>query len=254
MRIGAAGSLCYAAATGSGTGEGRTSIAASSSVFIVIPAYNEQATLGPVLDEVLAACPGAQVVVVDDGSADQTYEVAFSRPVHLLRHVVNLGQGAALKTGVDYALSRGARVVVTFDADGQMSATDIPLLADPVLAGQCEVALGTRFAGVRAEGMGTIRRLVLWAAVRFTRMTSRIPVTDAHNGFRVLSRKAAEQIEITQNRMAHASEILNEIARLKLPWIEVPVFIRYTEHSKRKGQSSLAAVDILFDLFSRPRR
>lgn len=220
---------------------------------IVIPGFNEEPVLGEVLDELVAKYPSAVIVVVDDNSTDQTYEVAASRAVHLLRHAVNLGQGAALRTGINYALSLGAEVVVTFDADGQMNPDDIEHLVEPVASGAFDVALGTRFADRKPEGMGLIRKLVLTAAVVFTRLTARLAVSDTHNGFRALSRKAAQSIQITQNRMAHASEILEEIYRLKLSWVEVPVSIRYTAHSKRKGQSSLAAIDIVMDLFSKPR-
>jgi len=216
--------------------------------FIVIPARNEEPVLGAVLDDLVATHPRAQVVVVDDGSSDHTPEVAAARRVHVLRHIVNLGQGASLRTGIDYALAMGAEIVVTFDADGQMSASDIPAIVNPLATGDADVALGTRFAVHRPEGMSAARRLLLRAALIFTRLTSGLPVTDVHNGFRALNRKALEAMILTQNRMAHASEIIHEIARLKLRWTEVPVRISYSDYSRRKGQSSLGAVDILLDL------
>ena len=223
-------------------------------VFVVIPAYNEEASLGPVLRDLLDSGGNVQVVVVDDASSDRTAETARSYPIHLLRHVVNLGQGAALKTGIDFALRNGAEIIVTFDADGQMAARDIPRIVEPVAAGRCDVALGTRFAGVRAPGMTRGRELFLRAAVVFTRAATRLPLTDAHNGFRALSRSAAERIQITQNRMAHASQILSELARLDLRWEEVPIAIRYSAYSRQKGQSPLGAVDIMIDLLRSSRR
>jgi glycosyltransferase involved in cell wall biosynthesis len=161
---------------------------------------------------------------------------------------VNLGQGAALRTGIDYALAAGAEIVVTFDADGQMTAADVPTVVAPVASGECDVALGTRFAVHRPTAMTGTRRVLLGAGLAFTRMTSGLPVTDVHNGFRAFSRKGLESINITQSRMAHASEIVHEIARLKLRWKEIPVRISYSDYSRRKGQSSLGAVDILLDL------
>jgi glycosyltransferase involved in cell wall biosynthesis len=220
-----------------------------AAVFIVIPAKDEGSVLGDVLDELAADCPEGEIVVVDDGSADHTSDIAKSRGAHVLRHAVNLGQGAALVTGIGYALRSGAEVIVTYDADGQMVAADVNRLVEPVVVGDCDVALGTRFGKLAPESIGTRRRLLLRGAVMFTRMTVHLPVTDVHNGFRAFSRKAAEMIAVTQNRMAHASEILHEIARLHLRWTEVPVRIRYTEYSRRKGQSGTAALDILSDLF-----
>lgn len=220
-----------------------------STTYIVIPAYNEGPMIETVLEEVLQL--GCPVVVVDDGSRDDTYPriaaLQAGRPIHLLRHPINLGQGAALATGIQYALLNGAQIIVTFDADGQHRVEDIPGLVEPVAACQVEVALGSRFlAG--AQEMPASRRILLKAAIFFTGLTERIWLTDAHNGFRALSAKAAGQIQITQNRMAHASEIVSEIARLKLSYIEVPVHIRYTEYSRQKGQRAADALNILIEL------
>ena len=223
-------------------------------VFVVVPAHNEEQVLGQVLDELAEACPSAPVVVVDDCSTDATYHVAECRPVHLLRHVANLGQGAALKTGIDHALAQGAEIIVTFDADGQMVADEIPSIVAPVASGDYDVAFGTRFGSIAPVGMTRLRRITLLSARTFTRLTTRLPFTDAHNGFRALNRKAAEVIVFTQDRMAHASEIAREVVRLDLRWTEVPVTIRYTEYSKKKGQTLLSAFDILSDLFWGPNR
>ncbi len=226
----------------------------SSSVFVVVPARDEEHTLGDVLDDLERACSDASVVVVDDGSSDDTSRVAEYRPVHLLRHLTNLGQGAALKTGIDYALARGAEIIVTFDADGQMLADDVPRIVAPIASGDYDVALGTRFGSMAPVGMTRTRRFVLRAGLAFTRLTTRLPFTDTHNGFRAFSRKAAERIPFTQERMAHATEIAHDIVRLRLRWTEIPVTIRYTDYSKQKGQSIFGAADILWDLFWRTKR
>jgi polyprenyl-phospho-N-acetylgalactosaminyl synthase len=223
-------------------------------VFVLVRAYNEEPVIGEVLDGVTAFWPPEQVVVVDDGSSDRSADVAASRGVRVVRHAVNLGAGAALATGFAYVLERSAEAVVVFDADGQMFPEDIPRVLEPVLHGECDVAVGTRFAGVQPEGLWWLRRVVLRAAAVFTRLTVRLPLSDPHNGFRAFSRKAVEAIRLSQDRFAYASEIAQEIARLGLRWREVPVRIAYTEHSRRKGQSSLGALDIIGDLFWRPKR
>jgi glycosyltransferase involved in cell wall biosynthesis len=221
--------------------------------FVVIPARNEEAVLGDVLDELARVQPRMELVVVDDGSTDHTRERASNRGAHVLQHIVNIGQGASLRTGFDYALEMGAEIVVTFDADGQMDPQDIEAIVEPIAIGDCDVVLGTRFATHRPEGMKPLRRILLRTALRFTRMTTRLQITDVHNGFRAFSRKAVGSMNLTQNRMAHASEIVHEIARLGLRFKEVPVRIRYTEYSSRKGQSAWGALDILVDLLTGKR-
>ncbi len=214
-------------------------------MWIVIAAYNEARRLGITLDGLRPLCP--RVVVVDDGSADSTAEIALRHDVWVLRHVINCGQGAALQTGIDFALAHGADVIVTFDADGQHDQDESARLIEPVLSGRADVALGSRFLG-RSIGMPWSRWLVLKLGVLFTRVFSRIQVTDTHNGFRALSRTAAAKIRITQNRMAHASEILDQVRREQLSYCEVPVTIRYSSETMTKGQSSWNSLKIVGQL------
>lgn len=217
-------------------------------VTIVVPCYNEGPVIGEVLAELLRAWP--QVIAVDDGSSDDTHARLQATGATVVRHAVNLGQGAALQTGIELALSRGARYVVTFDGDGQHRVEDIAALLGPLAAGRADVALGSRFLG-GTEGMPASRRAVLRLATAFTRVAAGLDITDTHNGLRAFTAAAAGSLRITQNRMAHASEILDEIRRLRLRFVEVPVTIRYTEWSRRKGQSALDAISILFDLLVR---
>lgn len=210
-------------------------------IWIVIAAYNEATRLGNTLGELMSTC--GNIVVVDDGSRDETFAIARDAGAWALRHPINRGQGAALQTGIDFALRSGAGIIVTFDADGQHDPADIPAILAPVLSGAADISLGSRFLG-RTVGMPVSRRVVLKLAVLFTRIVSQIRVTDTHNGFRAFSRTAASKIRIFQDRMAHASEILDEIRRQQLRYVEVPVTIRYTAGTLAKGQSSLNAVRI----------
>jgi glycosyltransferase involved in cell wall biosynthesis len=215
-------------------------------LWVIVPAYNEGERLGRTLE---ALCRRyANVVVVDDGSGDDTSVVALRHPVQVLRHIINLGQGAALQTGLAFALERGAGLLVTFDADGQHAPEEIERVAEPIRQGKVDVALGSRFLGA-AVGIPWTRWLVLKLAVLFTRIFSRVRVTDAHNGLRALSRHAAQKIRITQNRMAHASEILDQIRDHGLRYCEVPVTIGYTAETMAKGQSSWNAPRIVAQLF-----
>lgn len=213
-------------------------------IWVVVPAYNEARVIGGVVEELVAR--GHRVVVVDDGSGDDTPDVARRAGAVVLRHAVNRGQGAALQTGIAYALRNGAEHIVTFDSDGQHAAEDVDALVAPLLAGRADVTLGSRFIG-STEGMPGGRKTILALAVIFTRVASGARVTDTHNGLRAFTRAAAAKLDIRLDRMAHASEILDQIVRQELRYEEVPVHVRYTDYSRRKGQSSFAALRILAD-------
>jgi polyprenyl-phospho-N-acetylgalactosaminyl synthase len=212
-------------------------------VAVVIAAYNEEAVIGDVIRGVRDVSD--VTILVDDGSSDRTGEVAESTGAIVVRHALNRGQGASLQTGIRCALRAGASYVITFDADGQHQAEDVDALLEPLRAGRAEVTLGSRFLG--QSTVPPARRLLLRLATIFTRAASGVAVTDTHNGLRGFTREAAARIEIRQDRMAHASEILDEIRRLELRFVEVPVSIHYSDYSRRKGQSSLGAFRVLWD-------
>jgi glycosyltransferase involved in cell wall biosynthesis len=216
----------------------------SADVMVVIAAYNEAKAIGHVVRELREHY--AQVVVVDDGSADATAQLALDAGAHVLTHLINRGQGAALQTGISYALLRGAQAVVTFDADGQHDVHDIARLLAPIRAGGAHIALGSRFLE-RREHIPLGRRMVLFCAVWFTRLFARARLTDTHNGLRAFSRVAAQKLDLQLDRMAHASELLDQVVASGLPYVEVPVRIRYTEYSLSKGQRSSAALRVAFD-------
>ncbi len=213
-------------------------------VFVVIAAFEEARKIGEVVASVLREYPN--VVVVDDGSEDGTFDSAKAAGARTLRHALNRGQGAALQTGIAYALRHGAEIVVTFDADGQHEVADIAAMIEPIRNGEVQVTLGSRFLG-EAVNLPTGRRIVLRLAIIFGALTSGVMLSDAHNGFRAFSRSAAQQIDIQLDRMAHASEIVDQIRHRKLSYKEIPVRIQYTEYSMAKGQPSRRAVRIAFD-------
>jgi len=213
-------------------------------VWIVIGAYNEAHSIGSVMKELVKA-GYKNVVVVDDGSDDTTAKIARQYTKHVLQHKINRGQGAALKTGIDYALSQDADVIVTFDADGQHRVEDIPRVIEPVKRGEVDVSLGSRFLSKGTE-IPFFRKLVLKTGIIIVWMFYGIRLTDVHNGFRAFSSHAAEQIDISMDQMEHASEILSEIKKNHLRFVEVPVIIKYTEYSKQHGQSSFNAIKIFY--------
>lgn len=220
-------------------------------VWVVIAAYNEARMIAEVVREVRRT--GYALVVVDDGSADATAELAAAAGAEVVRHPFNLGQGAALQTGIEFALNEGARYVVTFDADGQHRTADIAALLDALDAQHADFALGSRALGATLN-LPPRRRLLLKAATWFTRITTGLAVTDAHNGLRAMTRRGAGAIRLHQNRMAHASEILHQIAASGMRYVEAPVTVAYSDYSLGKGQRTSDALTIVLDLFARRLR
>ena len=155
-----------------------------------------------------------------------------------------------MQTGIDFALAQAAEVVVTFDADGQHRVADISRLVAALGEEQADFALGSRFLG-QSSNLPPLRRLLLKAATLFTRLTTGLALTDTHNGLRAMTRRGAAAIRLRQNRMAHASELLDQIGSSGLRFVERPVTIEYTAYSLAKGQNMRDAVLILVDLFAR---
>lgn len=220
-------------------------------VWVVVPVFNEDQVVASVVDEVLESFPN--VVCVDDGSSDRSVAEVLRTCAHLVRHPTNLGQGAALQTGLTYALMQpGAHYFVTFDSDGQHRVEDVRAMVEVARTGSADVVLGSRFL-VAHKDVPVLKRAVLRVAVALSTANRQLHLTDAHNGLRVFSRPAAQGLRITMNGMAHASEIVSYLARTKLRVKEIPVSIRYTEYSRSKGQSLVNGVNILFDLSVRQR-
>ena len=222
----------------------------SQTVFVIIPTYNEASVIGEAARALTDR--GYSVVVVDDGSRDDTWAVLRKLPVYALRHRSNLGQGAALQTGITFALARGADYLVTFDADGQHRVDDIEVLLEPLRAGEADVTLGSRF--LRREDSAEVpfaRRMLLRGGVVVNFVLTGVKLSDAHNGLRAFTAEAARGIRLKENRFAHASEILVQLRRLGLRYQERPTKIVYTDYSRAKGQSSLNAVKIVMDVMLR---
>ncbi len=215
-------------------------------VVLIVPAYNE----GSVIASTIRAIPPAftDIICVDDGSTDDTRAEILRTRAKLVSHSVNLGQGAALQTAIDYALlTDHYEYFVTYDSDGQHHIEDVVEMLKIIRTGNIDIVLGSRFLG-NAENITFIKKLILKLAVFFTNTSTGIKLTDAHNGLRVFNRSTAENLKLQSPDFTHATEIIERIAQKKLRYVEVPVTITYTDYSRSKGQSIINAVNILFDI------
>lgn len=221
-------------------------------VWIVIPAFNEATVIGEVVADVRSVFDN--VVCVDDGSADDTGGIARRAGAHLVRHPINLGQGAAIQTGVEYARKQpGAQVFATFDGDGQHRVKDVAAMVDRLCAEDVDVVIGTRFGAPGGARPPFVKRLVLRTAARLSRRGRRLGLTDTNNGLRVFNKKVADGLDITMSGMSHANEFIMLVAENHWRIVEQPVEVLYTDYSKSKGQPLLNGVNIIFDGFLRGR-
>jgi glycosyltransferase involved in cell wall biosynthesis len=211
--------------------------------------FNEATMIGSVIEDVRREF--RHVVCVDDGSSDDSAAVARAAGAHVVEHPINLGQGASLQTAFDFALRDPLMTeVVTFDADGQHQIADAVGMLRKLREDGLDVVIGSRFLDERTQ-LSTAKRAVLRAAARYTRWTTGMALTDAHNGLRVLRRDLVAEVHIKQNRMAHASELIEQIGATTDKWAEYPTHIVYSDYSKSKGQPLLNAVNILVELLFR---
>ena len=219
-----------------------------------MPAFNEASVIGDVIADVRTVFD--HVVCVDDGSRDATGDRALAAGAHVVRHPVNLGQGAAIQTGVEYARSRpGSTIFATFDADGQHRVKDVVRMIDRLTTDGLDIVVGTRFGGTGRppEAMPWLRRLLFPLIAKLSPASRKLGLTDAHNGLRVFNRRVADGLTLTMNGMSHASEFITLIVENGWRAGEEPVEILYTEYSMSKGQPLVNGVNIIVDGLLRGR-
>jgi len=214
--------------------------------YIVIPAYNEEKKINIVLKN-LNKAGYRNIIVVDDGSSDRTFEILKNTDVVSLRHIINRGQGAALKTGIDYAILHGADIIVTFDADGQFLVREIKEITKPIQVNDCDIVLGSRFLG-KAVNIPFLKKVVLKLGVLVVFILYGIRITDSQCGFRAMSKVAAKKINLSADRMEHAADFFSEIKRTNLKYIEVPITVIYDNYTLKKGQSWTKSIELGFKM------
>lgn len=244
-----AGDVAAGDVAGSASGDVPADVAPVADAWLVVPLYREELVIADVVAQARRVFPN--VVCVDDGSGDGSAERAREAGAVVVQHSVNLGQGAALQTGIAWVLAAtDAEYLVTFDADGQHQVADAAEMVRQAGREGLAMVFGSRFLDARTS-TGRLRRVVLKLAAWVTNRSTGLRLSDAHNGLRVIRRDAAAQLDLRQDRMAHATEIVAQLGRTGLPWGEHPVHVLYTDYSRAKGQSLLNSVNILVDLIFR---
>lgn len=221
-------------------------------LLIGIPAYNEHEAIGKVLQGIPRKIKGisrVDILVVDDGSIDNTGEKAARYNAKVVSHLINRGLGGALKTILRYANSNGYDFLVTIDADGQHNPSDIIRVVDRLLVNDVDVVVTSRWLKP-TQGVW-LRYFVNWLANILTYFLFGIWTSDSQSGFRGFTRKAFERINIQSDGMEVSSEFFKEIDKNKLRFTEVPIDAIYTEYSKRKGQKLTNGFNVLMQLIVR---
>jgi glycosyltransferase involved in cell wall biosynthesis len=208
----------------------------------IVPAYNEERSIGRVLDELRAFDPGLEVVVVSDGSTDRTAEVATAGGAHVLRLPFNLGIGGAVQTAFRYAWEEGFELAVRVDGDGQHDASQLGAVVAPVVAGETDIAVGSRFLETGGYRSSAARRfgirILAWVASTIARQR----VTDPTSGFQALNRRAIALYAADLPHDYPEVEGLVMAIRHRVRLTEVPVTMREREH----GRSSISALGSIY--------
>lgn len=212
-------------------------------IYCIIPAYNEE---NSIVDVIKSVRPFAdKIVVVDDGSLDNTYALAKNQGIHVIRHIINRGQGAALETGNAYARGQGADIVVHFDADGQFKAEEIKDITEPIIKGRADAVFGSRFLSKKSDIPGLKRYMIFPLAKAVNYIFFNVKFTDPQSGFRALSKRANENISIENDGMAHCSEILHKVIKRGYRFEEAPITVIYYNF----GQRFSSGLKIIKELF-----
>ncbi len=200
-------------------------------ISIVVPAYNEGERLKKTLADLAAT--GLNIIVVNDGSTDNTDEIAQEYPIHYISHPVNCGQGAALKTGTEYATQLGSDIIAHFDADGQHRIEDLLKLIDTLKEDKFDIVLGSRFIEKNTE-FPMSKKVILNIAKIFTRTLVGLDFTDPQSGLRAFKTKILEQLDWHKTDFLHCTEILSLIAKNKLRHKEIPIIVKYDNGLKKE--------------------
>jgi polyprenyl-phospho-N-acetylgalactosaminyl synthase len=220
-------------------------------IFCVIPAFNEENKIAKTAQAVLGYVD--KIIIVDDCSHDNTekeIKKIESEKIKLLQHPINLGQGAALQTGNEYALKEGADIIVHFDADGQFLPEEIIKVTKPLMESEYDIVFGSRFLEIQSDIPKFKKELIMPLAKLFNFVFFKIKTSDPQSGFRAMTKEVALKIKIENNRMAHCTEILAKAHKEKLKIKEVSITVLYEEFGQKFSGGIKIIKDLLFKKIS----
>ena len=215
-----------------------------SNIYLIVPFYNEGNILIKVIKELQKYF--TNIICIDDGS-DKKFKIKKKLGIHLIQHPINLGQGAALQTGITFALEKKAKIIVTYDADGQHSCKDVLGMIKLLKKNKLDIVQGSRFLKKNSK-IPFVRKLILKIAIIISNFFDNTEFTDTHNGLRVFNEKFERKIKIKNSRMSHPHDINKLISKHKFKTMEYPTKIKYTKYSLSKGQKNINSINILFDI------
>lgn len=213
----------------------------------IVPIYNE----APVIEDCIADLRTifTNILVIDDGSTDDSASKAKKSGAQVIRHTLNVGQGLAISTGFRWVQDQNRfKNIVTFDGDGQHIACDALRLVEELENNSLDIVFGSRFLGYKKSNTPTMKRIILKIVAKITNILTGAKLSDAHNGLRAITVEASKTVNLTQMGMAHASQITNLTHQANLKYHEIPVSVLYTPYSREKGQTILNGVNIVADL------
>ena len=215
-------------------------------IYIVIPAKNEAQRIGPVITQTISE-GFHNIVVVNDGSTDNTAALAKQLGAKVIHHLVSMGAGAATQTGIEYARKKNARIVVTIDGDNQHCPTDIKSLIKTIKEKELDVVIGSRFLNEKNEIPG-VRIFYNKIGNFITALLTGLYVTDSQSGFKAMRMRFLNKTKINLNGYEFCTEIINLIKLNKATYTEVPIKVRYTAETRAKGQNFLNGVKMVGNL------
>ena len=219
---------------------------ANNSVLILLPVFNESKVIFSVIRSIQKE-GWKKILVVDDGSTDNTYDKVKKTGAIILRHIINRGKGAAVKTGLEAAKKMGSEIVVTLDSDGQHNPKDIKKMVKQIKKGS-DVVLGIR--DFRKRNIPRYKVFVNYLGNILTWMFYGLWVRDSQSGFRAYNKKALDLIQTNNDRYEFETEIVREIVRNNLKWTEKTIDVRYSDYDQNKinKQSFVSAIKTIIKL------
>ena len=194
-------------------------------ITVGIPAYNEEKNIAGIISRVKKYADS--IIVCDDGSNDLTSEISEQLGAIVIKHSKNKGYGAAINSLFLKAKELESDVFLTFDADGQHRIEDIPVVSDPIIKNQVDVAIGSRFLDTKSEEMPNYRKVGIKIITKITNLSIKEKLTDSQSGFRAYSKKALQEITPSDEGMGVSTEILIKASNLELKIAEVPIKVKY---------------------------